>query len=709
MFAIAVGAERGGEGYTFAYTSFEEPPGGSDIKYYDTDDETTDHQLLNHEHCEPLVEWTATGLELGYTAWYFTTGGEGLTDGDYVGVTDYTGAVQEYPDGVHGYQMSDIDGIMQVIFDTVTDSGGGDWSVGFDIFVSDADWETDDAIIVDVVVDGGTVISIFDTTGQDIDGLEIDGLEIEGEWLPLQLDLTDYTEATLRISLESSEVYEAIFFDRVAFRKHSFQDADGDGVPDSLDNCDLSNPDQADCNGDGIGDACDINDGTALDCDGNGVPDECEPDCNGNGTADACDIDDGTSLDCNGNGTPDECEPDCNGNGVADACDISDGLSTDLDADGQPDECGSCTGDINRDDQVDVEDLLEVIANWGTCEPGRMRGDSAGLLDRSSPADVRVMTWNTPFFQPYSMSETEFEPYANVLRAIDADVIVFQEFEHDEDVAALGGWLDEHVRAGSWQIHEGAHDAGEDRNVIASCMPLDMLATNTIPGPLYPLRGVTMARVDCPDEYWSTDLYLMGVHLKAYSDCLSILKKQDAADSIANWIGDLRTPGGAVDLPQDTLVVLLGDTNFYTEGDQPERTLLTGDILNEARYGPDIKGDWDESDLVDLKPMQPGSGDTWTWWASDDFDASRTDRVIVTNSVMQRHNSFTLNTTVLPEDVLDAYGLELDDTTREVTSDHLPVVVDFRDPQYCVADLNHDGSVGVEDLLLVIANWNNCP
>ena len=33
---------------------------------------------------------------LAITAWYFTTGGQGLTDGDYVGVTDYTGAgVQE--------------------------------------------------------------------------------------------------------------------------------------------------------------------------------------------------------------------------------------------------------------------------------------------------------------------------------------------------------------------------------------------------------------------------------------------------------------------------------------------------------------------------------------------------------------------------------------------------------------------------------------
>lgn len=45
-------------------------------------------------------------------------------------------------------------------------------------------------------------------------------------------------------------------------------DRDGDGIPDHLDNCpDVYNPDQADMDGDGIGDACDD------DRDGDGIPD----------------------------------------------------------------------------------------------------------------------------------------------------------------------------------------------------------------------------------------------------------------------------------------------------------------------------------------------------------------------------------------------------------------------------------------------------
>ncbi|MCP3905251.1 MAG: LamG domain-containing protein [Planctomycetes bacterium] len=54
-------------------------------------------------------------------------------------------------------------------------------------------------------------------------------------------------------------------------------DLDGDGVPDSLDNCVLYNPDQRDCDGNGIGDTCDIGVGEP-DCNDDGVPDACQGD-----------------------------------------------------------------------------------------------------------------------------------------------------------------------------------------------------------------------------------------------------------------------------------------------------------------------------------------------------------------------------------------------------------------------------------------------
>jgi alpha-tubulin suppressor-like RCC1 family protein len=72
-------------------------------------------------------------------------------------------------------------------------------------------------------------------------------------------------------------------------------DTDGDGILDCVDNCVLiANPNQADCNGDAVGDACEIASGA--------------PDCNANGIPDSCDLQSGVLKDLNGNGYPDSCE-----------------------------------------------------------------------------------------------------------------------------------------------------------------------------------------------------------------------------------------------------------------------------------------------------------------------------------------------------------------------------------------------------------------
>jgi len=281
------------------YTSFEEPLDGE--QYVDTGDPLVDHELLNNEG-QSMVAWESTGAEMGFSAYYFNTrDGVGLTDGDYVGTTSYTGTVGEFPDGVQGYELSDCDGLMQVVFDQA--AGNGNWNVSLDIFIQSTGWESDDVIVIDVVVDGGEVLSILDTTGTDINDLDS-----EGAWFNLIKDLTGYSEATLRVALDSNSGYEAIFIDNVIFSSNAIEDADGDGIPDSQDNCDLPNPDQLDCNANGFGDVCDIEYGTSMDCNGNGIPDECEADCNTNGVPDDCDIANGTSEDADGNGIPDECE-----------------------------------------------------------------------------------------------------------------------------------------------------------------------------------------------------------------------------------------------------------------------------------------------------------------------------------------------------------------------------------------------------------------
>ena len=110
-------------------------------------------------------------------------------------------------------------------------------------------------------------------------------------------------------------------------------DSDEDGVVDHCDNCELPNPEQSDCQPNGVGDVCELAEGTSLDCNNNDTPDECDI------------FGGGTSQDCNGNGVPDE-------------CDIADGSSQDQNADEIPDECavafavdmrpGTCPNPFNR-------------------------------------------------------------------------------------------------------------------------------------------------------------------------------------------------------------------------------------------------------------------------------------------------------------------------------------------------------------------------
>jgi hypothetical protein len=112
-----------------------------------------------------------------------------------------------------------------------------------------------------------------------------------------------------------------VFLSEVEF--YGTLDTDLDNVSDHLDNCPtVSNPDQLDCNGNGIGEAC-----------------ETFPDCNSNSIPDSCDIAAGTSSDADANGVPDSCQPDCNLNALPDAWEIATGRVSDLNADATPDDC----------------------------------------------------------------------------------------------------------------------------------------------------------------------------------------------------------------------------------------------------------------------------------------------------------------------------------------------------------------------------------
>ncbi|MBY0279813.1 thrombospondin type 3 repeat-containing protein [Candidatus Binatia bacterium] len=152
-------------------------------------------------------------------------------------------------------------------------------------------------------------------------------------------------------------------------------DGDGDGVRDCDDNCPtVANADQADLDGDHVGDACDADrdgDGVAnatdncadvanpgqSDLDGDLLGDACDPDRDGDGVPDATD-------NCVDVANPDQI--DGNGNNIGDACDL------DLDSDGVVNASDNCP-DVANPDQKDLD--FDGIGD--ACDPRNVAGGVA--------------------------------------------------------------------------------------------------------------------------------------------------------------------------------------------------------------------------------------------------------------------------------------------------------------------------------------------
>ncbi len=205
--AFLVGAANAG---VVAFSSFEEleAVGG---QYVDTLDPATDHALLDNDG-EPFVNYGG-GAELGFSSFYTNTrDGVGLSDGDFVGVTDFTGAVGSYTDGQNGFQISDPDGLMTTTMETVDLAGLAAASMTVDLFVNDTGYESDDRVRVWLEVDGGEMIDLFAVSGDDLETSEA-----TGQWLTLSADLTGFSSATLRFELDANSGSEAIYVDNIVF------------------------------------------------------------------------------------------------------------------------------------------------------------------------------------------------------------------------------------------------------------------------------------------------------------------------------------------------------------------------------------------------------------------------------------------------------------------------------------------------------------
>lgn len=242
-------------------------------------------------------------------------------------------------------------------------------------------------------------------------------------------------------------------------------DADGDYIPDSLDNCpNVQNPDQADSDGDGAGDACPI----YYDTDGDGVADKVD-NCPGVATSDFRDTDgDGVGDPCDK--SPDGVEPEPVQ--VADYVDQGEPAPADPEAvnganqDGQSIERSGRDRSRQRSRTETSDPIITTGSDAAETADGVSAGDGEAIAVAEDGNDGvgsegDVIT-EGPNAQPYEPSGRD-NPRRNEELIAEAAASGELYAEPQPPPAAQRAW-DEATSAGDWQvvarIDSGANVAG---------------------------------------------------------------------------------------------------------------------------------------------------------------------------------------------------------------------------------------------------------
>ena len=182
-------------------------------------------------------------------------------------------------------------------------------------------------------------------------------------------------------------------------------------------------------------------------------------------------------------------------------------------------------------------------------------------------------------------------------------------------------------------------------------------------------------------------LLIVNAHLPC---CTDDSGRQQEVDHILQFLRDAtREPGGLLDIPANTGILLTGDMNFVGFAQQVS-SFVNGDIVNNGTYGADFPPDWDGTSLVDLISRQSEKRMSYTWRSdTSSFWPGRLDFGFFTDSVLDAGNHFLVYTHEMSSGSLASYGLQAADSDA---SDHLVQVRDFRaHASSTVPSLDHSG------------------
>lgn len=357
------------------------------------------------------------------------TDSDGLSDNVETGTGTYVGAVNT---GTNPNMAdTDSDGLNDGVennsgtFTSSTDTGTDPNAADTDSDGVNDGAETDTGSFVDAN-DTGTDPHVADT---DTDGLN-DGAEVTAGTDPFVTDtdadgLTDGEEAgaggtgtnpTLADS-DSDGINDGA--ENTAGTNPLSNDTDGDGDLDNADNCPtVANADQADGDGNGIGDACDVNSDSDSHSDSVDncpmITNEDQANLDGDSMGDVCDADrDGDGTDNTADDFPDDASEttDTDGDGVGDNADIcpTDATNACLDMTGVQQLSVTVTavtplaGAGSCGDQIvgDTGTIYVTTSQTGTAVTMKsVWGDNlTGTVDVSTGAYTvsGVSTWNDPF------------------------------------------------------------------------------------------------------------------------------------------------------------------------------------------------------------------------------------------------------------------------------------------------------------------------
>ena len=284
-------------------------------------------------------------------------------------------------------------------------------------------------------------------------------------------------------------------------------------------------------------------------------------------------------------------------------------------------------------------------------------------LEPAGNGAVRLLEWNV---LSDGLFETGKQPaFRRILQACNPDVISFEEiYEH---TAAQTRTLIESWLGGTWAALQVSDKIVLTRGTISNAWSI--------------AGGRAGAFLLSPLGGFPAEMLVIACHL---SCCSADAARQSQCDQIMAFIRDAKTTGGLLDLTSDNTIVITGDMNFVGSSRQL-LTLLTGDIYDDANYGPDFHPDWDETDLHDSTLRQPTNTLGYTWYeAGNAYWPGRLDLAIYTDSQTHCAKKFALQTPYLTPEFLAQYGLLSSDS--DVATDHLACVQDLAPGSQGIAD-----------------------